>query len=56
MSLVWGTKAYHKVLAHASHPLAVRVDTFRGHLHTALSWLVDAGLFPKGVLFVFQRV
>ena len=33
----FGTKTYHKVLAHPSHPLAVRVDTFRGRLHTASS-------------------
>ena len=51
-----GTKTYHKVLAHPSHPLVVRVDTFRGRLHTASSWLVVVGLFPEGVLFVFQRV
>ena len=31
------TKTYHKVLEHPSHPLAVRVGTFKGHLHTALS-------------------
>ena len=52
----YGTKTYHKVLAHPSRPLAVRVDTFRGFLHTASPWLVAAGLFPEGVLFVFQRV
>ena len=52
----FGTKTYHKVLAHQSHPLAVCVDTFCGRLHTASSWLVAAGSFPKGVLFVFQRV
>ena len=40
----------HKVLAHPCHPLAVRVDTFRGHLHTASSWLVVAGSFPVCVL------
>ena len=51
-----GTKTYHKVLAHPSHPLAVRVDTCRGRLHIASSWLVVAGSFPEGVLFVFQRV
>ena len=51
-----GTKTYHKVLAQPSHPLVVRVDTFRGHLHTASSWLVVVGSFPEGVLFVFQRV
>ena len=51
-----GTKTYHKVLAHPSHPLVVRVDTFRGRLHTASSWLFATGSFPKGVLFVFQRV
>ena len=50
-----GTKTYHKVLAHPSHPLAIRVDTLRGHLRTTSSWLVAAGSFPKG-LFVFQRV
>ena len=48
-----GTKTYHKVLSHPSHPLAVRVDTFRGRLHTASSWLVDVGSFLEGVLFVF---
>ena len=47
---------YHKVLAHPSHPLAIHVDTFRGRWHTASSWLVAAGSFPKGVMFVFQRV
>ena len=52
----YGTKTYHKVLAHPSHPLAVHVDTFRGRLHTASSWIVVAGSFPEGVLFVFQRV
>ena len=51
-----GTKTYHKVLAHPSHPLVFRVNTFRGLLHTASSWLVAAGSFPEGVLFVFQRV
>ena len=51
-----GTKTYHKVLAHPSHPLAVRVDTFRGRLHTASYWLVAAGSFQEGVLFVFQCV
>ena len=51
-----GTKTHHKVLADPSHPLAIRVDTFRGRLHTASSWLVAAGSFPEGVLFVFQRV
>ena len=56
MSLVLWTKTYHKVLAHPSHPLAVRVDTFRGRLNTASSWLVAAGSFLEGVLFVFQRV
>ena len=54
--LFCGTKTYHKVLAHPSHPLVVHVDTFRGHLHTTSSWLVVAGSFPEGVLFVFQRV
>ena len=54
--LFCGIKTYHKVLAHPSHPLAVRVDTFRGRLHTASSWLVVAGSFPEGVLFVFKRV
>ena len=52
----FGTKTYHKVLAHPSHPLAVHVDTFRGCLHTASSWLVATGSFSEGVLFVFQRV
>ena len=47
---------YHKVLAHPSRPLVVRVDTFRGRLHTTSSWLVAAGSFPEGVLFVFQDV
>ena len=47
------TKTYHKVVAHPSHPLTV---TFRGHLHIASSWLVAAGSFLEGVLFVFQRV
>ena len=51
-----GTKTYHKVLSHLSHPLAVRVDTFRGRLHAALSWLVAARSFPEGVLFVLQCV
>ena len=51
-----GTKTYHKVLAHPYHPLAIRVDTFRGRLNTTLSCLVTAGSFPEGVLFVFQRV
>ena len=51
-----GTKTYHKVLAYPSHPLAVCVDTFRGCLHTTSSWLVVAGSFPEGVIFVFQRV
>ena len=50
------TKTYHKVVAYPSHPLAVRVNTFRGRLHTASSWLVAAGSFLEGVLFVFQRV
>ena len=49
----YGTKTYHKVLAHPSHPLAVHVDTFRGRLHTASSWFVAAISFPKGVLFMF---
>ena len=40
-----GTKTYHKVLSHPSHPLAVRVDIFRGRLHTASSWLVAAESF-----------
>ena len=48
-----GTKTYHKVVAHPSHPLAVRVDTFRGCLHIASPWLVIAGSFQEGVLFVF---
>ena len=52
----YGTKTYHKVLAHPSNPLVVRVDTFRGHLHIASSWLTVAGSFPKGVMFVFQCV
>ena len=47
---------YHKVLAHPSYPLAVCVDTFRGRLHIASSWLVAAGSFIKGVLLVFQCV
>ena len=51
-----GTKTYHKVLAHPSHPLAVHVDTFKRRLHIASSWLVVAGAFLEGVLFVFQRV
>ena len=51
-----GTETYHKVLAHQSHPLAVRVDTFRGHLHTASSCIVAVGSFLEGVLFVFQCV
>ena len=46
-----GTKTYHKVLAHPSHPLSVCVDTFRGRLHTALSWPVAAGSFLEGVFF-----
>ena len=28
--LFYGTKTYHKVLAHSSHPLVVRVDTLEG--------------------------
>ena len=44
------------MLAYPSHPLAVRVDTFRGRFHTATSWLVAAGSFPEGVPFVLQRV
>ena len=51
-----GKKTYHKVLSHPSHPLVVRVYTFRGSLHTASSWLVAVGSFPEGVLFMFQRV
>ena len=50
------TKTYLKVLAHPFHPLAVRVDTFRGRSHTTSYWFVTAGSFPEGVLFVFQRV
>ena len=49
-------KTYHKVLVHPSHPLAICVDIFRGRLHIASSWLVVVGLFPEGVLFVFQCV
>ena len=56
VSLVLWDKDLSKVLAHPSHPLVVRVDTFRGRLHTASSWLVAARSFSKGVLFVFQRV
>ena len=56
MSLVLWDKTYHKVLAYPSHPLVVHVDTFRGRLHTASSWLVATGSFPEGVLFVFQCV
>ena len=52
----YGTKTCHKVLAHPSHPLVVRVDIFRGSLHTASSCLVATGLFPEEVLFVFQCV
>ena len=52
----FGTMTYHKVLAHPSHPLVVRVDTFRGRLHTTSSLLVATGSFPEGVLFMFQRV
>ena len=44
--LFCGTKTYHKVLAHSSHPLAIRVDTFRGRLYNASSWLVATGSFP----------
>ena len=51
--LFCGTKTYHKVLAHPSHPLAVHVDAFRGRLHTASSLLVAAGSFPEEVMFVF---
>ena len=51
-----GTKTYHKVLPHPSHPLAVPMDTFRGRFSIASSWLVAVGSFPEGVLFVFQRV
>ena len=51
-----GTKTYLKVLAHPSYPLAVHVDTFRGRLYIASSWLVAVGSFLEGVLFVFQRV
>ena len=43
--LFCGTKTYHKVLARPSHPVVVRVDTFRGRLHTTSSWLVDVGSF-----------
>ena len=50
------TNTYHKVLAHPSHLLAIRVDTFKGRLHTGSSCLVAAGSFPEGVMFVFQRV
>ena len=53
---IYGTKTYHKVLAHPCHPLAVHVDTFKWRLHTTSSWLVTAGSFIEGVLFVFQRV
>ena len=56
MSLVLWDKDLHKVLTHPSHPLAIRVDTFRGRLHTASSWLIAARSFLEGVLFVFQRV
>ena len=49
-----GTNTYHKVLAHPSHPLVVRVDTFRVRLHTASSWLVAAGTFSKGVCSCFN--
>ena len=52
----FGTKKYHKVLAHPSHPFSVHVDTFRERLHTASCWLVASGSFPEGVLFVFQHV
>ena len=51
-----GTKTYHKVLAHPSHPLTVHVDTFRGRLHTTSSWLVATGSFQEEVSFVFQCV
>ena len=51
-----GTKTYHKVLEHPSHPLSIHVDTFRGRLNTASSWLVAVGYFSEGVLFVFQCV
>ena len=53
---IFGTKTYHRVLAHPSHTLAICVDTFKGCLHTASSWLVVAGSFLEGVLFVFHRV
>ena len=56
VSLALWDKDLSKVLAHPSQPLAIRVDTFRGRLHTTSSWLVAARSFPKGVLFVFQRV
>ena len=38
-----GTKTFHKVLAHPSHPLAIRVDTFKGvfTLHRLGSLLLD---------------
>ena len=51
-----GTKTYHKVLEDPSHPLVIRVDIFRGRWHTASSWLIVVGSFPKGFLFMFQRV
>ena len=49
-----GSKTYHKVLAHPSHPLAVRVDTFRGRLHIALSWLVVGDHFQKEFCLCFS--
>ena len=47
-------KTHHKVLAHPSHPLSIRVDTFRGRLHTASSWLIAARSFLEGVRLCFS--
>ena len=49
-----GTKTYHKVLAHPSHPLVVCVDTFKGRLHTTSSWLVAADRFQKKFCLCFS--
>ena len=54
MSLVLWEKTYHKVLAHQSHPLAVRVDTLEGvcTLHRLGSLLLDR--FKKEFYLCFR--
>ena len=49
-----GTKTYHKVLAHPSHPLVVRVDTLEGvyTLHRLGSLLLDH--FQKELCLCFS--